>query len=337
MGAKEPEIVPLHAGFDVVYRGFHRRQVIEHLENLEEQLRYTSLDRAEALAQAADLRKLLEMTRLDLEQSRSRVERLELSPGTTAGATERLHRMLLLAEDESAELRLRAEREVDSLRKRTEVELSELRRQAEEEIAALRAAADEHARGLRETAARRTAELDQREVDLERRRAETEIHLSARTGQVEAECVAAMEQAQEDADRLLRETAEQCNGLEAASEAKRAKARDYFELTTARRRKEAAQHLAEQEALAKARAEFVVKVACREARRRIAEIHQNAEELRDLRRTVAGQLAAARAALTAAADRMPGLIPEQAASDAVSGLESDPVADVVSEEERVGA
>src|SRR5689334_2637911 len=125
MGAKEQEVVPLHAGFDVVYRGFHRRQVIEHIDNLEDQLRYTSLDRAEAMAQSADLRKLLEMTRQDLEEARSRVERLEMSPSTTAGATERLHRMLLLAEDESAELRIRADREVTSLRRNAEVEVAE--------------------------------------------------------------------------------------------------------------------------------------------------------------------------------------------------------------------
>ncbi|MBB5955373.1 chromosome segregation ATPase [Saccharothrix tamanrassetensis] len=315
MGANEPEIVPLHAGFDVVYRGFHRRQVIEHIENLEEQLRFTSVDRAEALAQAADLRKLLEMTRVDLEEARARVERLEMSPDTTLGASERLHRMLLLAEDEAAELRLRAEREVDSLRKRTDVELAEQRRQAEEELAALRAAADRHARELREAAARRAAELDQREVDLERRRVEVEAHLQQRTEQVEAECAAAVAQAQEDADNLLRETAEQCNRLEAESEEKRAKAQNFFELTMTRRRNEAAQHFAEQEQLAKARAEFLIKMACREARRRIAEIEQHAEQLRDLRVTVTHQLSAARAALTAASDRVPGLIPEQTTSD----------------------
>ncbi|MFD1151373.1 hypothetical protein ACFQ3T_29940, partial [Saccharothrix hoggarensis] len=140
MGAKESEIVPLHAGFDVVYRGFHRRQVLEHLENLEEQLKFTTVDRAEALAQAADLRKLLEMTRRDLDEARARIERLEMSPGTTSGATERLHRMLLLAEEEANDLRLRADRDVTALRERTDAELAEQRRQAEEELAAVRAA-----------------------------------------------------------------------------------------------------------------------------------------------------------------------------------------------------
>jgi hypothetical protein len=314
MGAKEQEVVPLHAGFDVVYRGFHRRQVIEYIDNLEDQLRYTSIDRAEAMAQAADLRKLLEMTRQDLEGSRTRVERLEMSPSTTAGATERLHRMLMLAEDESAELRLRADREVKSLRRRTEVELAELRDEADREIAQLRAEVEEQARQTREAAARRTAELDQREVDLERRAAELEAHHVRRRAQVDAECEAAMEQAQLDADILLEETAEQCNRLESESEQRRDKAQAFFDLTMTRRRNEAAQHLAEQEALAKARGEFVVKVASREAQRRIAEIQQHTEELQELRRTVGAQLSAARSALAAAADRVPGLIPEQVSS-----------------------
>lgn len=314
MGAKEPEIVPLHAGFDVVYRGFHRRQVIEHLENLEEQLKYTAVDRAEALAQAADLRKLLEMTRHDLDEARARIERLEMSPSTTTGATERLHRMLVLAEDEANELRVRADRDVAALRERTEAELAERRREVEAELAAQRAEAEAHAGEQREAANRRTAELEQREVDLERRRSEVEAHLKARAEEVDAECAAALVRAQEDADRLLRETAEQCNELEAESDAKRTKAQNFFELTMSRRKHEAEQHFAEQEELAKARAAFLIKLAAREARRRIAEIQQQTDDLRELRRTVTSQLASARVALETAAEHVPGLIPEQVTS-----------------------
>ncbi|ONI83342.1 hypothetical protein ALI22I_32970 [Saccharothrix sp. ALI-22-I] len=329
MGAKEPEIVPLHAGFDVVYRGFHRKQVIEHLENLEEQLKYTTVDRAEALAQAADLRKLLEMTRRDLDEARARIERMEMSPSTTSGASERLHRMLMLAEDESNELRLRAERDVKALRERTEAELADRRREVEEELTAKRAKADAYAREQREAANRRAAELDQREVDLERRRTEVEAHLKARTEQVDAECAAALARAQEDADRLLRETAEECNRLESESDAKRAKAQNFFELTMTRRHNEATQHFAEQEELAKARASFLIKLAAREAQRRIGEIQQQADDLRELRRTVATELTAARIALEAAADRVPSLIPEQPSAEQTEQTSTD--------DERVGA
>jgi hypothetical protein len=323
MGAKESDIVPLHAGFDVVYRGFHRRQVIEHLENLDEQLKYTTLDRAEALAQAADLRKLLEMTRSDLDAARARIERLEMSPNTTSGASERLHRMLTLAEDEANDLRVRAEHDVAALRERTEAEVAERRRQVEEELAAQRAEADAHARDQREAANQRAAELDQREVDLERRQAEVEAHLRARAEQVEAECAAAMAKAEQDGDQLLREAAERCAQLEAESDAKRAKAQNFFELTVNRRRKEAEQHFAEQEELAKARAAFLIKLAAREAHRRIDEIQRQADDLRELRHTVAAQLAAARVALDEASDRVPNLIPEQTTVEQASAEEAN--------------
>ena len=304
MGAKEQELVPLHAGFDVVYRGFHRRQVIEHLENLEEQLRFTSLDRAEALAQAADLRKLLEMTRQDLEDARARIERLESTSGTHASATERMHRMLRLAEDETAEMHLQAERECADLRARTDVEVAALRAEAERESAAMRAEAESELYASRQDCATRAAAMERRELEMERRCADLEAQHRQRADEVERECGEAVAQAQTDADMLLRETALQCNSLEADSERKREKAQQFFELTMTRRRNEAAQHLQEQEALARARSEFMVKMACREAQRRLAEVAERTDELHELKRVVHSQLSAARAALSVAADRV---------------------------------
>jgi hypothetical protein len=315
MGAKEQELVPLHAGFDVVYRGFHRRQVIDHIENLEEQLRFTSLDRVEALAQAADLRKLLEMTRQDLEEARARIERLESTSGTHAGATERMHRMLRLAEDEAAEMHLQAERECGDLRARTDVEVAELRADAERESSAMRAEAESELYASRQDCATRAAIMERRELEMERRCGDLEAQHRQRADEVERECTEAVAQAQADADMLLRETALQCNSLEADSERKREKAQQFFELTMARRRNEAAQHLQEQEALARARSEFVVKMACREAQRRLAEVADRTDELHELKRVVHSQLSAARAALSVAADRVAPLhIPEQVAA-----------------------
>ncbi|MEU3650802.1 hypothetical protein AB0E59_46130 [Lentzea sp. NPDC034063] len=315
MGAKEQELVPLHAGFDVVYRGFHRRQVIDHIENLEEQLRFTSLDRVEALAQAADLRKLLEMTRQDLEEARARIERLESTSGTHASATERMHRMLRLAEDEAAEMHLQAERECSDLRARTDVEVAELRAAAERESSAMRAEAESELYASRQDCATRAAAMERRELEMERRCTDLEAQHRQRADEVERECTEAVAQAQTDADMLLRETALQCNSLEADSERKREKAQQFFELTMTRRRNEAAQHLQEQEALARARSEFMVKMACREAQRRLAEVADRTDELHELKRVVHSQLSAARAALSVAADRVAPLhIPEQVAA-----------------------
>ncbi|SER51809.1 hypothetical protein SAMN05216188_11283 [Lentzea xinjiangensis] len=315
MGAKERELVPLHTAFDVVYRGFHRRQVIDHIENLEEQLRFTSLDRTEALAQAADLRELLEKTRRDLEEARARVERLESASGSHVGATERMHRMLRLAEEEAAELHLRAGQECADLRARTEAEVAGLRADAEREAAAMRAEAEAEVLAARQECAARTAAVERREVEADRRCADLEAQHRQRADEVERECAEAVAQAQADADGLLRETALRCNSLEADSDRRREEAQQVFELTAARRRDEAEQHLREQEALAKARAGFVVRMACREADRRLAEVAERSDELRELRRAVHSQLAAARSALAAAADRVaPPMIPERVAA-----------------------
>ncbi|KAA2259537.1 hypothetical protein F0L68_21680 [Solihabitans fulvus] len=187
----------MHEAFDVVLRGFHKRQVVEHIESMEEQLRFTSMDRAEAMAQAADLRKLLDMTRRDLESTRARLERLELSPATAVGASERLHRMMMLAEDETAELRLRAKKDTDGLRQRVDVEVAELRAKVAKE-----------AKKARETAVRRAAELDQRAVELERLRVDLEAENARRLVEVEAECAAMREKATADAERIRAEIVE---------------------------------------------------------------------------------------------------------------------------------
>ncbi|MGW4208575.1 hypothetical protein ACWEIJ_11370 [Lentzea sp. NPDC004789] len=223
--------------------------------------------------------------------------------------------MLRLAEDEAAEMHLKAERECNDLRQRTDVEIAALRADAEREAAAMRSEAESELYASRQDCATRAAAMERRELEMERRCADLEAQHRQRADEVERECAAAVEQAQNDADRLLRETALACNSLEADSERKRQKAQQFFELTMTRRRNEAAQHLQEQEALARARAEFVVKVACREANRRLAEVADRTDELHELRRTVHAQLSAARAALAVAADRVtPVLIPEQVAA-----------------------
>ncbi|WP_143466504.1 hypothetical protein [Lentzea kentuckyensis] len=223
--------------------------------------------------------------------------------------------MLRLAEDEAAEMHLQAERECADLRARADVEVTALRADAEREAAAMRSEAESELYASRQDCASRAAAMERREVEMERRCADLEAQHRQRADEVERECGEAVAQAQTDADRLLRETALQCNSLEADSERKREKAQQFFELTMTRRRNEAAQHLQEQEALARARSEFVVKMACREANRRLAEVADRTHELHELRRVVHSQLSAARAALSVAADRVaPVHIPEQVAA-----------------------
>lgn len=117
-------MVPLHAPFDIVLRGFDRRQVLDHIESLEDRIAMIAADRDAALRQAADLSKLLEHLRREAEEATTRVERLQRS--SLGGAGVRIQRMLQVAEDEITALQANTEREAMSLRARTRAEADRL-------------------------------------------------------------------------------------------------------------------------------------------------------------------------------------------------------------------
>jgi chromosome segregation ATPase len=96
------DLVPLGTGFDIVKRGYSRTQVEEHLERLDGDLRLLAADRDAAVSQAADLARRLEQSRSEIDDLRGQVDRLSVPPTTLEGLSERLQRMLRLAQDEAA-------------------------------------------------------------------------------------------------------------------------------------------------------------------------------------------------------------------------------------------
>ena len=117
-------MVPLHAPFEIVLRGFDRRQVLDHIESLEDRMAMIAADRDAALRQAADLSKLLEHLRREAEEATMRVERLQRS--SLGGAGVRIQRMLQVAEDEITALQASTERDITSLRERARAEADRL-------------------------------------------------------------------------------------------------------------------------------------------------------------------------------------------------------------------
>jgi len=95
----ERELVPLGAGFDVAKRGYSRAQVDEHLERLDADLKMLTADRDAAIAQAGDLARQLEIARGEIADLRGQVDRLAQPPTSVEGLSERLQRMLRLAQD----------------------------------------------------------------------------------------------------------------------------------------------------------------------------------------------------------------------------------------------
>lgn len=228
----ERDLVPLGAGFDIVKRGYSRTQVEEHLERLDSDLRLIAADRDAAVSQAADLARQMERARSELDDLRGQVNRLSLPPTTLEGLSERLQRMLKLAQEEASDTKARAEADAGQIRARSEADAAALRNRYEKLI----------------------AEVDGRRVELE-----TEHRELVEKSQAEI----ALKSKQADDERVKADE-------EAA--ARRTQIDDDFEIAMAARRTEAMKTLAEQEATSKTEAQRRVREASEEAARISAQI-----------------------------------------------------------------
>src|SRR5919197_2890204 len=151
----DQDLVPLGPGFDVTKRGYNRMQVNEHLEHVQNQLVMLAADRNNVAAQADDLARQLEGARSEIDELRGQVERRALPPTTLEGLSERLQRMLRLAQDEATETKARAEAEAGHIRDKAEADANVLRERHEQRLTELdvrRAEMEAEHRGVLEQA-----------------------------------------------------------------------------------------------------------------------------------------------------------------------------------------
>ncbi|MGH3439397.1 MAG: chromosome segregation protein [Sciscionella sp.] len=225
--ADDRDLVPLGTGFDIVKRGYSRTQVEEHLERLDADLRLLAADRDAAVSQGADLAKQLEQQRSEISDLNAQIDRLSLPPTTLEGLSERLQRMLRLAQDEAAEIKARAEAEAGHIRARAEADATVLR-----------------------------GHYEQRITDLDNRRAEMEVEHRGVLTKAHAKMAELSQRAKDERARADDE-----------AEQRRTQIEEDFEIAMSSRRTEAMRALAEQEAHSKAEAERRVRVATEEAAR----------------------------------------------------------------------
>src|SRR5690606_7775583 len=134
---EERELVPLGAGFDFEKRGYNRAQVDEHLERLDADIKMLMSDRDAAISQADDLARQLEAARIEIDDLRGQVERLAQPPTTIEGLSERLQRMLRLAQEEASDTKARAEAEASHIRAKAESDASAMRARYEQMLTEL--------------------------------------------------------------------------------------------------------------------------------------------------------------------------------------------------------
>lgn len=160
MGAKESDVIPLRAGFDIAFRGFRRRQLLDRVDRLEEELRRA--DPAAALARVADLRELLEAAPSDRAEAEPRVE----APDAEAAA-----RRAAELDRREAELARRRQEQERRLRARAEKAHAEADR-------VLRETAERCRHLEEESRSRREYEREAFERTMIRRREEAVRHLA---------------------------------------------------------------------------------------------------------------------------------------------------------------
>lgn len=258
----DADFLPMASPFDVVRRGgYDSAQVDDWLARADADLRVTAADRDAAASQAAERASQLDAARAEIEALQSQVDRLALVPQDTEGLSDRMQRMLRLAQDEASEIRARAE-----------ADAAEVRSVAEQETEAER------------------VELAQRLTEAERRREEQESEHTTTMSAARARAQELTEAAEAERDRLDAESLAVRSGVE-----------EDFELAMNSRRSEALAALQHDETTSKAEAERRVRDATTEAQRRLQRATEQSEarttaatarvrELTALRARVADQL-----------------------------------------------
>src|SRR5882757_5100318 len=188
----ERDLVPLGAGFDIVKRGYSRTQVEEHLERLDSDLRLIAADRDAAMSQAADLARQMERARHDLDELRGQVNRLSLPPTSLEGLSERLQRMLKLAQEEASDTRARAETDAVHVRSRAEADGAALRNRYEKLIAEVDGRRVELETEHREVMEKASADLKAKAKQAEDARIKADEEAQARRTQIEEDFEIAM-------------------------------------------------------------------------------------------------------------------------------------------------
>lgn len=255
---EDRELVPLKSDFDVVWRGYRRSQVRFYIQQTETEVRILTEDRDSALSQVDDLSVELEQMRAEVASLHRQLDDVAKTPIDETALSDRLRRMVRLAQDEANEV------------------VSAARATAEHEWARSEQAASE----LRERYQRLVASADEWRQQWEKERNE------------------ARQQTQRDIERMAREAEQNRRQVEAEAERRRIQVEEDFEVSMAARRDEAMRVIAEREEVTREVAERRVREATAEAERRIRLADEHTETLRRVRQDVAERVRLAQSVLT---------------------------------------
>jgi len=276
--------LPAQAPFDLVRRGFAPDQVTAHLERLEYDLRITTANRDATNQRLSEFGAQLAAAQAEADTLRAQLDRSALEPVSMGNLSDRMQRMIRLAEEEASEIRAHAEVDADRLRGELEMALAQAtqsratfdaerertRKQLAEQVHGLIAEATseseettalarqeagrllDEARAEAERTVTQARELAGQTVEQAHRSAEQELA----EARAEAERVTAA--SQEAAATLVTGTADERERLDAESLSRRNQADEDFELAIRARRLEANRVITERDEGSVAAAERLV-------------------------------------------------------------------------------
>ena len=310
------EWLPAQVPFDLVRRGYAPDQVTAHLERLEYDLRIATANGDATNQRLSEVSANLQAAQSEVDQLRTQLDNLAREPVSMTGLSNRMQRMIRLAEEEAAEIRARAnaeaekqknaaalvtaataaERETfDAERERTRRQLADqvrdLLNEATTEAEATRSSAQQQSQAVLAAATAEAERLiteatEESRATLTAARDESTATLAA----ARDESTATLTAARAEAEHTLTSAREQAEALTNASAAERLRldtegnerrnaVDEDFEIAISARRAEAHQRLTEREEISTADAKQRVADATAEAERRVQEATEHAAEL----------------------------------------------------------
>ncbi|WP_207954456.1 coiled-coil domain-containing protein [Saccharopolyspora elongata] len=261
MGHNEDrELVPLKSDFDTVWYGFRRSQVKFYIQQTENEIRLITEDRDSALSQVGDLSAQLDQARAEIESLKEQLDEQARTPIDAAALTDRLRRMVRLAQDEANDVVAAAQAASEHEWARSEQAAAELRERYEKLV----------------------AEADEWRRQSEQQRGE----MLTRT--------------REEVQAMAREAEQCRRRLDTEAEERRTQVEHDFEVSMAARREEAMRIQAEREQKSREEAQRRVREATAEAERLIREADDYAESMLRMRQDVAERVRAAQQVLATA-------------------------------------
>ncbi|MET0865067.1 MAG: hypothetical protein ABWZ98_12095 [Nakamurella sp.] len=310
------EWLPAQIPFDLVRRGFAPDQVTAHLERLEYDLRIATANGDATNQRLSEVSSQLQVAQADAEDLRNQLDNLAREPVSMTGLSNRMQRMIRLAEEEAAEIRARANTDAEKVRNNAgamaaataaeretfDTERERTRRQLADQVRDLLSEATTEAEQTRLSAtAESQAMIAAATAEAERlvggATAESRATLNSAREEATAtltsardEATATLNSARAEAEHTLTSARDEAEALTTAANAERLRldtesnerrnaVEEDFEIAISSRRAEAHQRLTEREEISVADAKQRVADATAEAERRVQEATDYAAEL----------------------------------------------------------